>query len=91
MEPARIDWGRASVQDGTLTVPLTGDRPKGWKPSFERTVALLSAGAGKGNWDEVVLKAGKVKVTGLQAGGITSSPRRRSVSASVMRSPRSSE
>jgi hypothetical protein len=64
METPRLDWNRAQVRDGTLTVELSGERPKGWKGTFERTVKLL----GGGDWKAVKLKSGKVRVTGIQDG-----------------------
>ncbi|MFZ0042259.1 MAG: hypothetical protein WAK93_13195 [Solirubrobacteraceae bacterium] len=60
----RLDWSSAGVSDGTLTVPLTGEPSKPWKGVFERTVKLL----GGGDWDEVTLKSGEVKVTGVHEG-----------------------
>lgn len=64
MASAKLHWDGAEVSDGVLTVPLDGDRPEGWDGVFERTVTLL----GSGQWDEVKLKSGKVRVKGVQAG-----------------------
>jgi hypothetical protein len=64
MELPKLDWKSAEVRDGTLTVKLTGERPKGWKGTVERTVKLL----GGGDWKAVKLKSGEVRVTGLQDG-----------------------
>jgi hypothetical protein len=64
MEIPKLDWSSADVNDGKLTVPVTGDRPKGWKATFERTVKLL----GGSDWKAVKLKSGQVRVTGLQEG-----------------------
>lgn len=59
MEPQELNWSAAQVKDGTLTVEVTGDTDKEWKATFERTLALLSAGHG---WGAVTFKSGKVKV-----------------------------
>jgi hypothetical protein len=65
MEAPRLDWSAAAVRDGTLTVEIAGDRPRGWKATFGRTTKLL----GGGDWGEVSLKGGKVKVTDVLEGG----------------------
>jgi hypothetical protein len=65
MEAPRLEWSAAAVRDGTLTVPIAGDRPEGWKSTFERTVRLL----GGGDWGEVSLKKDKVKVSDVPDGG----------------------
>jgi hypothetical protein len=64
MEALRLEWSAAAVRDGTLTVPIAGDRPKGWKSTFDRAVRLL----GGGSWGEVTLKKTKVKVAGVPEG-----------------------
>ena len=65
MEAPRLEWSAADVRDGTLTVELAGDRPRGWKATFLRTARLL----GGGDWGEVSLKGPKVKVTDVPDGG----------------------
>ncbi len=64
MSSVRLEWASAEVQNATLTVGLAGDPPKGWKQSFERTVALL----GDGEWGEIQLKKGTVRVTDVAPG-----------------------
>ena len=59
-----LDWSTAEVKDAKLTVPLDGDLPKGWKQSFEATVAMLGAG----EWGEVELKKGTVRVADVAPG-----------------------
>jgi hypothetical protein len=44
MSGVTLDWSSAEVRDGKLEVRLRGERPPGWKDSFERTVALLAGG-----------------------------------------------
>jgi hypothetical protein len=39
-EPRNIDWGTAEVEEGTLTVQLTGPSSKAWKQRFEGVLAL---------------------------------------------------
>jgi hypothetical protein len=65
MEVPRLEWSAAVVRDGTLTVEIAGDRPRGWKATFGRTVKLL----GGGDWGEVSLKGAKVKVTDVPEDG----------------------
>jgi hypothetical protein len=64
MEAPRLEWSAAAVRDGTLTVELAGDRPRGWKATFRRTAKLL----GGGDWGEVSLKGAKVKVSDVPDG-----------------------
>jgi hypothetical protein len=64
MEIPTLQWSGAQVKDGKLVVEIAGDRPKGWKGSFDRTVRLLDSG----RWDSVTLKAGKVRVAGVDEG-----------------------
>ncbi len=63
-ETPRLNWGSAEVSDGTLTVGVSGDLSKPWRGVFERTVKLLRGG----DWDEVELESGEVRVTGVQEG-----------------------
>lgn len=65
VEQASIDWSTAEVRNGTLSVTLTGERPKGWDQSFAATAAMLGAGS---EWDQVQLKKDKVKVSGVAPG-----------------------
>ena len=64
MPAPKLHWDSAEVSGGVLTVPVDSDRPQGWDGVFERTVTLL----GSGQWDEVKLKSGKVRVKGVQPG-----------------------
>jgi hypothetical protein len=60
----RLDWGRAEVKDGTLTVSVAGEPPDGWKDTFEKTAALLASG----EWETVRVKKLTVKVEGVRPG-----------------------
>lgn len=60
----RLDWSTAEVGDGRLTVALEGERPKGWKQSFETVAQLLTQGDGA----PVTLKKHEVRVSGLRPG-----------------------
>jgi hypothetical protein len=64
MDAPHLEWSAAAVRDGTLTVPIAGDRPRGWKSTFEHTVRLLA----RGRWGEVSLKKQKVKVADVAEG-----------------------
>lgn len=63
MSGVTLDWSSAEVHDGTLEVGLSGERPKGWKESFQRTVALLHGR----NWT-IELKKDRVRVLGVAEG-----------------------
>jgi hypothetical protein len=65
MSDVKLNWSSAQVTNGKLTVELAGNRPRGWKKSFEQTVRLLGAG---GNWDEVRVKKGQVHLSRLAPG-----------------------
>jgi hypothetical protein len=58
----RLDWSTADVRDGTLTVTIEGEQPKGWKRSFETVAHLLAHGS------PVKLKKSEARVDGLQPG-----------------------
>lgn len=58
-----LDWSSAEVHDGTLQVGLSGERPNGWKESFQRTVALLHGR----NWT-IELKKDRVRVRDVAQG-----------------------
>ncbi|HEY2258980.1 MAG TPA: hypothetical protein VGH45_04675 [Solirubrobacteraceae bacterium] len=47
-----------------LTVGLPGERPTGWDKTFDTTAKLL----GGGDWGDVELKKGKVRVSGVTPG-----------------------
>jgi hypothetical protein len=62
-EPA-LDWGAAEVKAGKLTVPVSGDVPRGWRGTFEATARLL----GGGDWGELRVKKQNITVEGLTPG-----------------------
>ena len=61
-----IDWGSAQVQDGTLTVTLSGARSKAWSARFEGVLALLART--HTSWGKVSLAKKAIRVTGLTPG-----------------------
>lgn len=65
-EPRQIDWASAQIEDGTLTVELTGKGSKAWKARFENVLTLLDTPHTA--WSEVRLKKSAVKVAGVQQG-----------------------
>jgi hypothetical protein len=64
MSAISLDWSAAEVENATLTVPLDGDIPKGWRQSFEKTVRLLGGGA----WGEIQVKRDNVRVSDVEPG-----------------------
>jgi hypothetical protein len=64
MAPPSLQWSSAEVSGGVLTVPIEGERPKGWKDKFAQVVTLLGGGPG----GEVSCKSGKVRITEVADG-----------------------
>src|SRR5277367_4733437 len=67
-DPARrqIDWGSADVQDGTLTVALTGRSSKAWRTRFEAVHALLEHS--ERDWGKVGLTRKAIEVEAVGEG-----------------------
>jgi hypothetical protein len=65
-EPRHIDWASAQIEDGTLTVELTGKGSKAWKARFANVLALLDTP--HTTWGEVHLNKSAIKVAGVQQG-----------------------
>jgi hypothetical protein len=63
-EEVKLDWSSAEVHDGKLVIGLEGKPQKAWKAAFERTTRLL----GRGKWEEVSLKKGKVLLRPITPG-----------------------
>jgi hypothetical protein len=66
LEPRKIDWASALIEDGTLTVELTGKGSKAWKGRFENVLALLDTPHTA--WGEIRLNKSSVKVTDVHQG-----------------------
>src|ERR1700761_8668058 len=64
MDAPTLHWSGAEVRDGILTVAIDGDRPKGFKPAFARTVTLLGGGPA----GPVTLKGAAVRVRDVGEG-----------------------
>jgi hypothetical protein len=64
MAAPALDWSSAQVHDAVLKVTVSGERPKGWRKSAERTVRLL----GSGEWGDVSIRKGTIRVTAVGAG-----------------------
>lgn len=64
MQAPALQWSAAAVSDHVLTVEIGGDRPKGFKSAFERTVALLGGGPA----GAVKLKGSTVRVQRVEEG-----------------------
>jgi hypothetical protein len=65
-EPRHIDWGSAQIEDGTLTVELTGSASKAWRARFENVLALLDTP--HSSWGEIQLAKSAIKVADPQPG-----------------------
>ena len=71
-ERRQIEWGTAEIDDGTLTVQLTGASSKSWKARFENVLALLDTPhSGRG---EVSLTKKAIKVSGVQQANTDTAP-----------------
>jgi hypothetical protein len=64
MDAPTLQWSGAEVRDGVLTVAIDGDRPRGFKPAFARTVMLLGGGPA----GAVTLKGAAVRVRDVGEG-----------------------
>jgi hypothetical protein len=64
MDEITLDWSTAEVNDGTVTVELSGKPATKWVKHFDRTVQLLH----RGNWSEVKLKNRKIRLGVVSAG-----------------------
>jgi len=63
----QVDWSTAEVKDATLSVDLVHAPGKRWRKDFERVLALLGD-AGKGDWGEVTVAKGRLRVTEVAEG-----------------------
>jgi hypothetical protein len=61
-----IDWSQASVDDGSLTLPLAGKAPKKWTDRLEAVADSLARG-GRG-WGEVSVGRKKLRVDDVTPG-----------------------
>jgi hypothetical protein len=61
-----IDWASAEIRDGTLTVQLTGDAPKGWGKDFAGVLALLQQS--NQGWGKIKLTKNVIEVTDVLEG-----------------------
>jgi hypothetical protein len=64
-EPA-LDWGSASVDDTTLTVPVAGEVPTGWTKRVTRVVERLER-PGSG-WGAVKVTKKQLRVDAVRTG-----------------------
>lgn len=65
-EPRRIEWDSAEIEDGELTVELSGSPSKVWKAHFEAVLSLLDTP--NRTWGEVRITKKGIKVADLQQG-----------------------
>jgi hypothetical protein len=65
MTRAKLDWSTGRVEDSDLTVALARHVSKAWRGRFENTVRLL----GRGDWGDVRLRTGRVRVSDVTPGG----------------------
>lgn len=65
-EPRQIEWSSAQIEEGMLTVRLTGSASKAWKARFENVLTLLDTP--HSSWGEVRLTKNAIKVAEVQPG-----------------------
>jgi hypothetical protein len=65
-EPRHIDWGSSEVDEGALTVELTGRIGKGWARAFQSVLVLLEPG--QDQWGEVTLTKRRIHVAAIRRG-----------------------
>jgi hypothetical protein len=61
----QIDWGSAEVDDGRLTVPVTGKPSKKWADTVARVLDRLQRGE---RWGDIKVTKKQVRVDGVQPG-----------------------
>jgi hypothetical protein len=66
-ETPQIDWSTAEVNEGTLSVALTGAATRPWRRDFERVLTLLGDDR-HGAWGEIALTKGQVEVSEVAEG-----------------------
>lgn len=64
MTGVKLDWSSAEVEGSDLTVAMEGGPSKTWMATFESTLRLL----GHGDWGEVRLRKGKLRVSDVTPG-----------------------
>ena len=65
MDAPHVDWSTAEVHGDRLTVEIAGDRPRGWKGSFQLVATLLGSDS---PFDDVSLNKGTATVHGASLG-----------------------
>lgn len=66
LEARQIKWSTAAVEDGALSIELTGSGSKDWKRRFVGVLALLAHGHGE--WGEVRLTKRGIRVIAVHPG-----------------------
>jgi hypothetical protein len=61
-----IDWESAEVDDGRLTVHLTGEPPSGWAKRVGHVVERLERPSNA--WDKVKVSKARIRVDGVRPG-----------------------
>jgi len=61
-----IDWTTATVDNGTLSVELTGDAPRGWQGRFKAVAQLLDQA--RGHWGAVGIAGSVISVKDVAEG-----------------------
>lgn len=65
-EQRNIDWGTAEIEEGALTVELTGASSKAWKERFEGVLVLLDTP--HSSWGEVRVNRKGIQVADVEQG-----------------------
>ena len=62
----QIDWSSAEITDGTLSVALAGEVPKGFAKRVRGVLALLDQGSG--GWGKITVHKNTITVAEIQQG-----------------------
>jgi hypothetical protein len=68
-EPRKIDWANAEIEEGALTVELTGANSKAWRRRFESVLTLLETSHSQ--WGEVRINRNAIRVAEVGQGSET--------------------
>jgi hypothetical protein len=63
---AHIDWSTAEINDGTLSVALEGEAPKGFAKRVRTVLAVLDHGSG--GWGEIAIHKNTITVAEIGDG-----------------------
>lgn len=65
-EPRDLDWSSAQIEQGTLTVALSGHSSKKWSRRFEGILSVLDQG--NSEWGSISVRKNEIEVSDVPEG-----------------------